>query len=109
MKVFKLIVALIILAVIGLFIYQNMETWRKLIDFRLDLYLLKTTTQIQLYIIILLSAVVGFIVGLGAMLKPFFKTRQLLKRERVERKQAETERPPEPAEPQSEALATAAE
>ena len=41
MKVFKVIVTLIILCLIGLFIYQNMETWRKLVNFRLDLYLLR--------------------------------------------------------------------
>ena len=91
MKVFKVIVTLIILCLIGLFIYQNMETWRKLINFRLDLYLLKTDSNLQLYMIILLSSVVGFIVGLGAMMKPYFKTRRLLKDKRLEKKPAEPE------------------
>ncbi|MGC9965634.1 MAG: LapA family protein [Syntrophobacteraceae bacterium] len=96
MKVFKLIVSLIILCLVGLFIYQNMETWRQLIKFKLNLYFFQTDAakppDLELYFIILLSAVVGFIVGLVAMLKPYFKTRRLLKRERFEKKQAEEER-----------------
>jgi uncharacterized integral membrane protein len=107
MKVFKLIVTLIILCLIGLFIYQNMETWRKLIDFRLDLYLLKTDSQLQVYMIILLSAVLGFIVGLGSMIKPYFKTRRLLKSERSEKKQAGAEPTTEQAESHSETSAPA--
>jgi uncharacterized integral membrane protein len=108
MKVFKLIVALIVLCLIGLFIYQNMETWRQLIKFRLNLYVFQTDSakppDLELYMIILLSAAAGFIVGLGAMMKPYFKTRQLLKHERVAKKQAEPESPAEQAEPHGEAL-----
>jgi len=92
MKVFKLIVTLIILCLIGLFIYQNMETWTRLISFKLNLYFFKTDPakpfELELYTIILFSALIGLIVGLAAMLKPYFKTRALLKRERQEKKHA---------------------
>jgi len=111
MKVFKLIVTLIILCLIGLFIYQNMETWRQLLKFKLNLYFFQTDPanppDLELYTIIMLSAAVGFIVGLGAMMKPYFKTRRLLKRERSEKKQAEEERAAGQAESHGEALAPA--
>jgi uncharacterized integral membrane protein len=93
MRLFKLLVTLIILCIIGLFIYQNMPTWRQLISFKLDLKLFATNPaqppSLELYGIILLSALGGFIVGLGLLLKPYFRTRRMLKRERQERKQAQ--------------------
>jgi uncharacterized integral membrane protein len=110
MRVFKLLVSLIILCLVGLFIYQNMETWKQLIQFRLNLYFYNPSTSpgVELYMIIVLSALAGFIVGLAAMMKPFFKTRRLLKRERQEKKQAEEALTTKQAdEPHGEALSPA--
>lgn len=93
MKVFKLIVTLIILCLIALFVYQNMDTWKQLIQFKLNLYLYKTDANsppsLALYVIMAISALIGFIVGLAAMLKPYFNARRLLRRERSEKKQVE--------------------
>lgn len=95
MRLFKLLVTLVILLLIALFIYQNMQTWRQLISFKLNLYFFETSPvkppSIELYSVILLSALGGLIVGMGLMLRPYFRTRRLLKRERQENKQAQEE------------------
>ena len=76
MRLFKLIVTLVILCLIALFIYQNMQTWTQLsasssifTSFRPIL----SDRQLELYSVILLSALGGLIVGLALMLKPYFK------------------------------------
>jgi uncharacterized integral membrane protein len=91
MRLFKLLVTLVILALIGLFVYQNMETWNQLVNFKLNLYFNAhhDTASIELYMVILLSALIGLIIGLSLLLKPHFKTRRNLKRERHEKKQLE--------------------
>ncbi|MGA2026113.1 MAG: LapA family protein, partial [Syntrophobacteraceae bacterium] len=91
MRSFKLLVTLVILCLIGIFIYQNMQTWTQPVSFKLNLYVYQANPSFELYPVILLSALVGFIVGIALMLKPYFKTRRLLKRERQEKKQAQEE------------------
>ena len=91
MRSFKLLVTLVILCLIGIFIYQNMQTWTQPVSFKLNLYVYQTNFGFELYSVILLSALCGFIVGIALMLKPYFKTRRLLKRERQEKKQAQEE------------------
>ncbi|MGO8943161.1 MAG: lipopolysaccharide assembly protein LapA domain-containing protein [Syntrophobacteraceae bacterium] len=91
MRLFKELVTLLILCVAAIFIYQNIQTWTQPVGFKLDLYLYKINPELKLYPVILLSALGGFIVGLALMLKPYFKTRRLLKRERQEKKQAQEE------------------
>ena len=91
MRSFKLLVTLLILCLIAIFIYQNMQTWTQPVSFKLNLYLYQTNPSFELYSVILLSALVGFIVGIALLLKPYFKTRRLLKRERQEKKQAQEE------------------
>ena len=91
MRSFKLLVTLVILCLIGIFIYQNMQTWTQPVSFKLNLYVYQANPSFELYPVILLSALVGFIVGIALMLKPYFKTRRLLKRERQEKKHAEEE------------------
>lgn len=95
MKLFKLIVTLLILCLIGIFIYQNMETWIQPVSFKLNLYFYQTNPDkppgLELYPVILLSALGGFVVGLALLLKPYFKTRRLLKRERQEKQKAQEE------------------
>jgi uncharacterized integral membrane protein len=87
MKLFKLIITLLILCFIGLFVFQNMETWKQSVSFKLNLYFNEghDTQSIEQYIVILLSALIGFIIGLALLVKPHIKTRRLLKRERQEK------------------------
>jgi uncharacterized integral membrane protein len=89
MRLFKLIVTLAILGLIGLFIYQNMPTWTQPVSFKLNLYFNEhhDSASIQLYPVILLSALIGLIIGFSLLLKPHFKTRRNLKIERQEKKQ----------------------
>ena len=91
MRPFKLLVTLLILCLIAIFIYQNMQTWTQPVSFNLNLYVYQTHPSFELYAVILLSALCGFIVAIALLLKPYFKTRRLLKRERHEKKQAEEE------------------
>jgi uncharacterized integral membrane protein len=91
MRLFKLLVNLLILCLIGIFIYQNMQTWTQPVSFKLNLYFYQTNPSLELYPVILLSALIGFIVGIALMLKLYFRTRRLLKRERQEKKQAQEE------------------
>jgi uncharacterized integral membrane protein len=91
MKLFKLLVTLLILCVIAIFIYQNMQTWTQPVSFKLNIYVYQTNPSFELYTAILLSALVGFIVGIWLLFKPYFKTSRLLKRERRENKQAQEE------------------
>jgi uncharacterized integral membrane protein len=95
MRLFKVLVTLLILCFIGLFVYQNMQTWTQPVSFKLNLYFYQTNPagppSLDTYVVILLSALVGFIAGMALLLKPYFKTRRLLKRERQEKKQAQEE------------------
>ncbi|MFZ0932520.1 MAG: LapA family protein [Syntrophobacteraceae bacterium] len=93
MRLFKLLVTLLILGLIGIFIYQNMQSWTQPVSFKLNLYFYQTVSppSLELYAVILLSALGGFIIGIALLLKPHFKTRRLLKRERQEKKQAQEE------------------
>ncbi len=92
MRLFKAIVALVILGLAALFIYQNMPTWTQTVGLKLNLGFFQTDpagAQLELYMVILVAGLFGLIVGLALMLKPYFKVRRLLKRERMEKKQAE--------------------
>ncbi len=91
MKLFKLLVTLLILCLIAIFIYQNMQTWTQPVSFKLNLYAYQTNPSYELYTAMLLAALVGFIVGIALLFKPYFKIRRLLKRERQEKKQAQEE------------------
>ncbi len=91
MRSFKLLVALVILCLIGIFIYQNLQTLTQPVGFKLNLYFYQANPGLEIYRVILFSILCGFIVGIALMLKPYFKTRRLLKRERQEVKQAEEE------------------
>ncbi|MHC1726768.1 MAG: lipopolysaccharide assembly protein LapA domain-containing protein [Syntrophobacteraceae bacterium] len=88
MRLFKLIATFLILAVIALFVWQNMETWLSPTKYKLNLYFSETTFSIQLYVVILLSGFGGFLAGMLALLKPYFKTRRTLASERKDKKQA---------------------
>lgn len=88
MRLFKLITTVVILGLIVLFIYQNTATWFGSTNYKLNLYLTETAFSLQLYVVILLSAFGGFMVGLLALAKPYFRTRRTLASERKEKKEA---------------------
>ncbi len=92
MRLFKLIVTFVILGLAALFIYQNLQTLTQPVGFTLNLYFFQINpekTPYDLYLVILLAGLVGLTAGMALMLKSYFKVRRLLKRERLEKKQAE--------------------
>lgn len=89
MRLFKLIFTLVILGLIALFIWQNMETWLGATNFKFNLYFKEMAFSLQLYIVMLISALIGILIGVLVMLKSYFKVRRLLAQERQEKKQAQ--------------------
>lgn len=88
MRWFKLVVTLLVLGLIVLFVVQNMPSWTSPISLKLDLsFLGQTQVGFELYTIMLLSALAGFVVGAAAMLKPYMKARKTLALERREKKE----------------------
>jgi hypothetical protein len=89
MRLVKLIITLAIVGLIALFIGQNLKAWTGPVSFNLDLWILgKTARSLELYVIILISGIIGLLIGLMLLLKPYFRTRKMLARERQEKKQA---------------------
>ncbi len=89
MRAFKLIFTLVVLVLISLFVWQNMETWLGPINFKLNLYFKELGFSLQLYIVMLLSALVGVLIGALAVLRSYFKVRRALALERQEKKQVQ--------------------
>jgi|GEM_PF-1378510 len=88
MKLFKWLSGCIILAIIGLFIYQNLATWKSSADFTLYLYIEHLNWSHHLYTIIAISAGLGLVLGILLMLKPYLKIRRILAGERQEKQQS---------------------
>ncbi len=89
MRLFKLIFALIVLGLISLFVWQNMATWKMAIPFKFEAPLLgHSAPNIELYLVMLFSAIIGFIFGAGMIMKPFLKARRNLARERKDKKES---------------------
>ncbi len=109
MKLFKLIITLIILSLVAVFAYQNREIWLQTESMKYNLYLLNKTFSVKLYLIVGISLLVGFFVGLSAFLKLHFKTRRQLKLERKGKKLAQTEasKAQPPLEPASSSVSSA--
>lgn len=88
MKYFKLITSALVLGLIGLFIYQNLESLLAPVHFSLNLYIQESAQwSPSLYVVIIAFTLVGFLTGLFVMLRPFFNTRRQLAQERQERAQ----------------------
>jgi uncharacterized membrane protein YciS (DUF1049 family) len=87
MKLFKWLSGCIILAIIGLFIYQNLGTFKSDLPFSLDL-IEKLEWKHHLYTIIAISAGLGLVLGILLMLKPYLKIRRTLAGERQEKQQS---------------------
>ncbi|MCL5405570.1 MAG: hypothetical protein M1398_02410 [Deltaproteobacteria bacterium] len=89
MRLFKLITTLIILCLIGIFVFQNLEILKQSISLKYNLYLVKKAFGVKLYLLVLISLLVGFFIGLSILLKFHFQTRRQLKRERIEKLQVQ--------------------
>ncbi|MGV8075624.1 MAG: hypothetical protein AB2L11_13845 [Syntrophobacteraceae bacterium] len=86
MRTFKLIIFGLIIAFIALFIYQNSQTFTSLQSFTLNLYAIQPMEwQLYLYTLLIFAAVIGCMLGILLMLKPYFKVRRLLAKERQEK------------------------
>jgi hypothetical protein len=88
MKLFKWLSGCIILTILGLFIYQNLGTWKSFVGFTLDLYIEHLNWSHHLYTIIAISAGLGLGLGILLMLKPYLKIRRILAGERQEKQQS---------------------
>lgn len=83
MRLVKLVVTLIVLGLIALFLLQN--DWTRTISFQLELWPFgKTLWQIPLCAIMFFSVLVGFVVGVGALLKPYFNARRAIAKQKQE-------------------------
>jgi uncharacterized membrane protein YciS (DUF1049 family) len=104
MKWFKWITIVLLLAIVGISIYQNLATFDAPSQFGLDLHFQEFSWSPHLYTIIGIAALLGFILGILLMLKPHVKTRRLLAAERQEKQQLRektqtTDKPQVPAAP----------
>ncbi len=89
MRLFKLIFALIIIGLIALFVWQNTATWKMAIPFQFEVPLLgHSAPNVELYLVMLFSAFIGFLFGAAIIIKPYLKARRNLARERREKKES---------------------
>jgi predicted small integral membrane protein len=89
MRLFKLVVTLVILGLLSLFVYYNMTTWTSTLEFKYKLPLFdEWVWRPALYLIMLLSALFGFFLGIAVIMKPYLKARRALAAERQEKKAA---------------------
>ncbi|MCE5334485.1 MAG: LapA family protein [Desulfobacteraceae bacterium] len=89
MRLLKPVVGLVVLVLIALFVWQNAETWGSVANFKLDLYFSQAAWSFQLYVLMFLSALIGFLVGILVILKPHLSLRRQVARERKEKKAEE--------------------
>lgn len=98
MRLFKLIVSGLIVLIIGLFIYQNSNEFQKPIMFSFNLYIHEVLTgSMSLYSLLLAAGIVGFLLGVFIMLKPYFNARRLLVQEKANKQPAESSGEPAPS------------
>lgn len=77
MKAFKIIATLLLLGLIYLFISQNMHTFRTTMPFSMDLFLTEEVKWAhELSTLMLISGLIGFLLGLFVMFRPYLKLRR---------------------------------
>ena len=89
MRLFKLIITLLILSLLGLFAYQNMQAWQQSVNLHCNLYFVNPAHDVKVYLLLLVALLAGFFMGLTVLLKFHFNTRRKLKRERIEKELAQ--------------------
>lgn len=93
MKLFRLFTTLLLLGVIVLFVRQNMATFQRDLDFSLYLFIREDVRwSLKVSTVIFLSGLVGLVVGLALMFRPFYQTRKALQAERSEKERLLGER-----------------
>ncbi|WP_448574971.1 hypothetical protein [Thermomicrobium sp.] len=93
MKLFRLFTTLLLLAVIVLFVRQNMATFQRDLDFSLYLFIREDVRwSLKVSTVIFLSGFVGLLIGLALMFRPFYHTRKALQAERSEKERLLGER-----------------
>jgi flagellar biosynthesis/type III secretory pathway M-ring protein FliF/YscJ len=97
MRLFKLILCFLVIAFIALFIWQNLPTFKTLLPFSLDLYVREQLVwQHFLYTLLLASGLLGLLIGILLMMKPYLRIRRLLHQERQEKQQMKAAQPAPP-------------
>lgn len=105
MRLFKLFTTSLMLGLIGLFVYENATVLKTPLPFTLDLYIREQVDWAHpLYTVLVLAMLVGFLAGVGVMLKPYLHLRRMLGHERQE-KEKTSELTRVPALPPSDASA----
>lgn len=95
MRTFKLLIISLVLAVTGLFIWQNLPVFKTTLPFTFDLYFREQMAWTHnLYVLLLFVGTLGLLLGVFLMLKPYFNVRRLLAQERLQRQQAKVQQPP---------------
>lgn len=93
MRLFRLFTTLLLLAVIVLFVRQNMATFQRDLDFSLYLFIREDVRwSLKVSTVIFLSGALGLLVGLALMFRPFYHTRKSLQAERSEKERLLGER-----------------
>lgn len=91
MRLIKLIASGLIALIIGLFVYQNLATFNSSIPFSFDLFIReKLTGEFSLYSLLLLAGIVGVLLGVFLMLRPYFNVRRRLAQEKSNKEPAGT-------------------
>jgi hypothetical protein len=86
MRFIKLIVTLVILGLIGTFIYQNIPAFNAEQTFKLSLYFGQPLVWTHsIFSLLGIAGAIGFVIGLLVMLKPFLNTRKKLAEERQDK------------------------
>lgn len=93
MKLFRFVTTLLLVAVIVLFVRQNMATFQRDLDFSLYLFIREDVRwTLKVSTVIFLAGFVGLLVGLALMFRPFYQTRKVLQAERSEKERLLAER-----------------
>lgn len=85
MKIFKLVTGGLIVFIIGLFIWQNIPTFSTELHFGFNLYIKEHLAwTLKVYTLLVTVGLLGLILGIVVMLKPYFNIRRSLVKERQE-------------------------
>lgn len=83
MRWFKFVMTVVVLAIVYLFIQQNIGSFNQSLEFKLDLPFLgedqTLTWSHSVYGLIFISALVGFVLGFFSLLLPYFRSRRQIK------------------------------
>lgn len=86
MRLLKLFSSGLILAIVGIFLWQNTGTFGTLLPFSLDLYISEPVTwSHSVCSLLFFTGVLGLAAGILIMLRPYFNIRRLLIQEQQER------------------------